>query len=419
MRLLIVLLLTATAWSEPGISLLLDSRRPAQAQLTAAARKCVHLLLKANALADYQVRLETVDLADPRQAARWKREFELGEKELPAIALLKWNGNRASMENIVRRYTNPETAAEGVFRCIGAAYPALVKQTNLATAVTVSSDPAGAQVSVDSKPAGVTPCTLEVTPGQHRLELRHPDCAAWSGSFKAELGRTAEVQEVLSRESASLRVQSPVKVELLIDGVSAGPQSDWSGTLPAGRHRIQARAQGYCDVDGEVHVAPGEANLVKLNPVPARMRVGIAGLQATGYDGVTTRYSGTGCNRIAYEEPYQVVLNASVLLHSIEQQLGARPDLQLFAADKGSDCSVQFEVRASPDVVTGLCRLFDPSGRLLDSYACQRDMPFMTFDEQGSAEVRALEVAEDLTKHLLSVMSTLVRVERTTSLDLR
>ena len=88
-RIALALVLSAPLAAEPGVTLLLDSRNPAQARLSAQAKQLLLRLRAANQLQDVELSITTADWADPNTANRWRRDFALTGQELPALAVVR------------------------------------------------------------------------------------------------------------------------------------------------------------------------------------------------------------------------------------------------------------------------------------------------------------------------------------------
>jgi len=66
--------------------------------------------------------------------------------------------------------------------------------------LTITTNPPGAMVMLDGKPAGTTPLTVDVASGSHTLAVRHDGYAADSRPLEARFGRAVIVSLDLARE---------------------------------------------------------------------------------------------------------------------------------------------------------------------------------------------------------------------------
>lgn len=391
-RALVVLLLTASLAAEPGITVLVDSRNKAHLQLAQQVRRYLHLLRKANDLEEFQLSIATADWSDPATAALWQRQFAVTGKELPALAVVRRQGNRFTVENLLRRFQSPQSAAQGAFKCLKAQSPQLVKEDELHTRLVLTSKPAGVGVFIDGEGSGTTPCKLDLKPGRHHLVLQQANFEPKSEIFTLEFGQTLNREVALQPQGAFLRVESPMSLEVTLDDGEA-VTTPCLVDLPAGRHRYRARAVGHYPAEGEFEVVPDRLTSVSIVLAPLRLRVAVSNFEALGYTGYNTHSSGTGWRRTEWITPYEVYLDQNSLKQRLHQALSQGA---LDLVESQPDCVIAVEIHSSESQVTGLATLADAQGKVLHSLSALRDMPFVTFDEQGSAQKRAEEVLDDL-----------------------
>jgi len=109
-----------------------------------------------------------------------------------------------------------------------------------ATAVDVTSDPAGARVTIDGKPSGVTPLTLPVAPGAHEVTISSGS-SSMSRTVNVGAGTTAAVMAALPAPGSGggwVTLASPVELQVLEGGVVIGTTTAARLMLPAGRHDL-------------------------------------------------------------------------------------------------------------------------------------------------------------------------------------
>jgi eukaryotic-like serine/threonine-protein kinase len=81
-------------------------------------------------------------------------------------------------------------------------------------AADIVSTPAGASVSVDGRPAGVTPLAgLKLKPGKHRIELALQGHEAWAGTVDVAAGETGRVEVRLAARPATPAPPTPEPVD--------------------------------------------------------------------------------------------------------------------------------------------------------------------------------------------------------------
>jgi hypothetical protein len=142
----------------------------------------------------------------------------------------------------------------------------------------VRSDPAGAKVLVDNKPAGVTPITvLDLTPGPHAISVTGKDGSNARQSVQVEAGATATLRLSLERpqvaEASTAAAAEPTNGWVLIDApfemqvLHGGRQLGMSGrrlALAPGSYDLQLRAADYTSVK-RVEVSAGRVARIEVN----------------------------------------------------------------------------------------------------------------------------------------------------------
>jgi hypothetical protein len=160
-------------------------------------------------------------------------------------------------------------------------------RTESSTRAKITSDPDGAAISIDGKPAGVTPAVVIVPAGDHSIVLvkegfRSWICAVSIGSktsirsfqggsvstadpdyglrLGARLEADADTAKEESGDSAQMVIQStPSGADVILDGKSAGA-TPLTVVVPAGDHNIQLKKDGYKPQTAEVSLEGGSKN---------------------------------------------------------------------------------------------------------------------------------------------------------------
>ncbi len=142
----------------------------------------------------------------------------------------------------------------------------------------VRSDPAGAKVLVDNKPAGVTPITvLDLSPGSHSISVTAPDGSTAKQSVNVEAGATATLRLSLDRPQVAqattaaaaepsngwVLVDAPIEMQVLQGGRQIG-MSGRRLPLAPGSYDLQLRAADYSTAK-RVEVSAGRVARVEVN----------------------------------------------------------------------------------------------------------------------------------------------------------
>jgi formylglycine-generating enzyme required for sulfatase activity len=124
--------------------------------------------------------------------------------------------------------------------------------------ITVRSVPAGAQVTTGGTFRGLTPLTLELSPGvSHAVTVTRAGYAPWTREVFAEAGKDAALDARLSALLVDVRIEGePADAEVVVNGQPRG-NAPVSLQLPAARHRIELRKEGYSPFVTDVALAPG------------------------------------------------------------------------------------------------------------------------------------------------------------------
>jgi hypothetical protein len=125
--------------------------------------------------------------------------------------------------------------------------------------VVIESTPEGSEVLIDGAPSGKTPLTLQLMPGDHRLELRR---GRRSHVFSLTVVGGSEVTQSVDwgrlAETGNLRVTSdPEGAEVLIDGEERGKTPLELSGLRVGEHEVVVRTDKG-SVANTVRIRPNE-----------------------------------------------------------------------------------------------------------------------------------------------------------------
>ena len=133
--------------------------------------------------------------------------------------------------------------------------------------LTVSSNPAGAQIAFDGSPLCVTPCTLTgIAPGQHAVAASKSGYGPENRTLTLSSGANSSISIDLNPVSAKLAVAStPAGAVILIDGKDSGKLSPSQFVLDKpGTHTVLLRRHGYLDETSKVNAETGQTANVNL-----------------------------------------------------------------------------------------------------------------------------------------------------------
>lgn len=147
------------------------------------------------------------------------------------------------------------------------------------TTLILSSRPAGALAFVDDVLRGATPVAVEgVAAGRHKFRLRLEGYRDFEGEAEAEEGEVAIAfaQLLPVPPRGTIKVSSkPPGALVILDGKEIGLTPIEIPAVPAGRHRLAFRLEGYKPHEVEVAVEPQKVAevSVRLEPLLAKVRI--------------------------------------------------------------------------------------------------------------------------------------------------
>ena len=142
------------------------------------------------------------------------------------------------------------------------------------TRVLITSEAAGARLTLDDAAAAPSPLIREVEPGKHRLRVEAPGFFPVQRDVNAIAGELILTQVPLRERPSTLALWTPPDAEIYIDGsyVSDGGEGV-TLQLPSGRHRIAVGQQGHRVAAQTVVLERGKARSLRivLEPTPQRL----------------------------------------------------------------------------------------------------------------------------------------------------
>jgi hypothetical protein len=136
----------------------------------------------------------------------------------------------------------------------------------------VRSDPDNARVSIDGRPRGITPLTVDdLTIGSHTVVIEG-DRGSVRRSVTIQAGQETELSE--SIYAGWIHVSTPFEVQVTVGGRGVQLDSRSEALLPPGVHELsfESRALGFKE-SRRVEVKPGATTAVSLAPGPSPLTV--------------------------------------------------------------------------------------------------------------------------------------------------
>ncbi len=132
----------------------------------------------------------------------------------------------------------------------------------------VSTDPAGAKVSVDGKAYGVTPLTIPDLPAGRRRVVLEGQGGTVRREVTIEPDQTATLSEAIF--SGFLAVFAPVELQIFEGSRLLGTTENSRIMIPAGRHELTlVNRELGSRMTRTVEVEPGEVAAINITEVPA------------------------------------------------------------------------------------------------------------------------------------------------------
>jgi formylglycine-generating enzyme required for sulfatase activity len=173
---------------------------------------------------------------------------------------------------------------------VNAGVPATIGPITLGAAdarITVRSVPSGAQVTTGGSFRGVTPVTIELSPGvSHAVTVTRAGYAPWTREIFAVADQAATLDARLAALLVDVRIQgTPVDAEVFVNGASRG-QAPVSVSLPASRHHLEVRHEGYNMFATDLVLAPGIARTIDFKLVNPKDVAGNSPQKVTTKSGI-------------------------------------------------------------------------------------------------------------------------------------
>ncbi len=163
--------------------------------------------------------------------------------------------------------------------------------------LSISSEPAGAQVLVDGKPVGLTPLTQNLAAATHHLELRAAGFKPWTMDVVVKAGEAQSIGPVrLGLPDASLLLRSePAAARVTIGGVYRGETPLRLDLRPEVEVTVALALPGYQDATRTLTPRPGASEQfdVALTPILGNVAVRVSPADAEIWVDGTRRGQGS------------------------------------------------------------------------------------------------------------------------------
>jgi formylglycine-generating enzyme required for sulfatase activity len=133
-------------------------------------------------------------------------------------------------------------------------------------AVTLATDPPGAQVQVDGEALGVTPLKMELTAGQRSIEARLPGFNAWEQDLEVVAGEAVQIPMVqLERADGRVWLATvPSGAAIAVNGGFRGRTPATVTLAPGRRHTLTVSKPGYQSQSRTLSVAADSGRRLTL-----------------------------------------------------------------------------------------------------------------------------------------------------------
>ncbi|HXE92024.1 MAG TPA: serine/threonine-protein kinase [Terriglobales bacterium] len=126
--------------------------------------------------------------------------------------------------------------------------------------VSIDSNPPGAEILIDGRPAGVTPHTASLDAGSHTITISKAGHTAVTRTIEVAAGQKASVAVGLTELAATVSVSSdPAGAAILLDGTATGKVTPAQLIVAKGSHTVTVRKQGYHDASETMQLSPGQS----------------------------------------------------------------------------------------------------------------------------------------------------------------
>ncbi|WP_232156308.1 protein kinase domain-containing protein [Methanocaldococcus infernus] len=131
----------------------------------------------------------------------------------------------------------------------------------------IESNPPGAKIYIDGKYMGITPKTIDVTPGSHELKLVKQGFEEYSTEVYISPGEFKTINAKLVPKFGYLTIHSTEGANVYIDGKYVG-HPPIHIKLDSGYHTIKITKKGFKDYTKKIYISSGEIKTIDAKLVP-------------------------------------------------------------------------------------------------------------------------------------------------------
>lgn len=167
----------------------------------------------------------------------------------------------------------------------------LAKDARKAHLVVKEASGAEAVVVVDGITLGKTPFEGDVEPGAHQIMLRTSSLASAPQNFELERGKTKELTLDVKSSAGRLEVRvHESQGTIFLDGKEVG-QGTFSGDVPAGKHKLEVRREGFEPFVKEITIAERQTDQETVTMSRVAATIAAPDVEEPTYQGI---YGGFG-----------------------------------------------------------------------------------------------------------------------------
>lgn len=139
----------------------------------------------------------------------------------------------------------------------------------------ITSEPAGAQISVAGKPRGTAPVELgELPPGDYEISATLAGYREAKQTVTVKARDTTTVQVVLARQVGAIEIKTvPPGAKIVLDGQERGISPAQLENIPVGEHTLRLEVANLRPWEGKVVVRDGQTTRVQVGLLPLQVEM--------------------------------------------------------------------------------------------------------------------------------------------------